>query len=310
MKLSYQDKKELRTKIEEQLQRVPEGQMVRLDKEILENLLFDVITVDKETGTKVKLPTWSGEFLKKIDLSQVDFSNVSWCFLDSRDYDFRNDIEIGDIKIPGNSIYDTINTIKISCGIPEKLEKLPNLFVVNYAGTNANIDLTKSFEAIHGGFIEISGCDFTGLDFSHQDLTCIKEFLALYSSLSGTRLAIPSEIEMSAIKSSFDGIDLSSRTISAYGYFYEDTYSLSYCSLHNTGININLGANDSHDDEESQKAMNNDWVGCYVNGKKVLSREEKLAIAEQKNNEYQNYKQSILDSVSSSIDEQVGQIKR
>lgn len=55
-------------------------------------LLFDTYTCNKEKEIKIKLPVWSGEFLQKLDLSQVDFEDVFWCFmemdanLDSEDY--------------------------------------------------------------------------------------------------------------------------------------------------------------------------------------------------------------------------------
>ena len=65
MKLSNKSKDELREKIAEQLKEVPKGQRVQLDKDLLEDLLFEIITLNKEKGIKIKLPIWSGDFLKK-----------------------------------------------------------------------------------------------------------------------------------------------------------------------------------------------------------------------------------------------------
>ena len=81
MKLCTKSKNELRDFIEEKIIDFPENQKLQLDSKILEDLLFETITIDKEKGIILKLPVWSGNFLKKIDLSQVDFSNVSWAIL-------------------------------------------------------------------------------------------------------------------------------------------------------------------------------------------------------------------------------------
>ena len=110
MQLNKQSKNELRKRIVEQLKEVPKGQKIKLDKELLEYLLFEVITLDKTTDTKVKLPIWSGEFLKKIDLSQVDFTNVSWCILDYKESDYK--IDFDDITISDKNIYDTIDIVR------------------------------------------------------------------------------------------------------------------------------------------------------------------------------------------------------
>ena len=69
MKLNTKSKNELRDFIEEKIIDFPEEQKLQLDKKILEDLLFETITIDKEKGIILKLPVWSGNFLKKIDLS-------------------------------------------------------------------------------------------------------------------------------------------------------------------------------------------------------------------------------------------------
>ena len=88
MKLNKQGREELRKKIEEQLQNVPEGQRVHLDKELLEELLFETITYNKNTNEKLKLPVWSGDFLRKIDLSEVSFEDVAWTLVVEELWDY------------------------------------------------------------------------------------------------------------------------------------------------------------------------------------------------------------------------------
>ncbi len=78
MELNNSRKEELRKNILEQLKNVPEGEKIHLDKKLLEDLLFEEIVVVESKGLTAKLPVWSGEFLRKIDLSEVSFENVSW----------------------------------------------------------------------------------------------------------------------------------------------------------------------------------------------------------------------------------------
>ena len=55
---------------------------IKLDKDILEDLLFDTVKIKrKDISYTVKLPVWSGRFLEALDLSEVDFSDVSWRYV-------------------------------------------------------------------------------------------------------------------------------------------------------------------------------------------------------------------------------------
>lgn len=303
MKLNTQAKDELRAKIIEQLKNVPKGQRVNLEKELLEDLLFEVITLDKEKDIKVKLPVWSGWFLSKIDLSQVDFSNVSWSMLDpSQDIGYLEYID--GISVDEN-VFDRIDKIRTQ-NIDERYD-LGYGFLVSYAGTNANIDLTKSFEAIYRKYIEIRECNFEGVDFSQLDLSGLKGLYLNSSSISQTKLTIPSDIELTGHRSFFTNIDLSSREIDAYEYFFEDTYNLSRCDLENTGIRIKLDVEKFKDGtykEDLQEVMGEDWVGCYVNGKKIKSVDERQAIAQEKNAEYEKMKEDLISATMSSIEQQ------
>ena len=83
MRLSEKDRYAFRERIEVMLRKVPEGQRIKLDKDLLEDLLFVKKTVNEEKDIMVKLPVWSGKFLRKIDLSEVSFDNVSWTMLDN-----------------------------------------------------------------------------------------------------------------------------------------------------------------------------------------------------------------------------------
>ena len=130
MNLSKESKDELRTIIKDNLKNIPDGQQIHLNKDILEFLLFDEIVVNQEKNLKMKIPVWSGEFLRKIDLSEVDFTDVSWqVFSDSN------------IRLEEIECDDDFN-IKIMI-----IKENNKNYTINYSYTNAVIDLTKSFEA-------------------------------------------------------------------------------------------------------------------------------------------------------------------
>lgn len=76
MKLNSEGKQQVRQKIIEELWRVPEGIRVKFDKNLLEELIFDSRTTS--SGTIRKQIVWHGDFLRKIDLSEVSFDGVCW----------------------------------------------------------------------------------------------------------------------------------------------------------------------------------------------------------------------------------------
>lgn len=310
MKLNTKSKNELRDFIEEKIIDFPEEQKLQLDKKILEDLLFETITIDKEKGIILKLPVWSGNFLKKIDLSKVDFTNVSWAILNS-DPDNICSMDIDDIKID-DMVYERISRIRKN--IIEKNDELQGDYITVYSGTNANIDLTKSYEALHKGVIDIRACDFSGIDFSKTDLSEITEVYLDAVNISRTNMVIPSNVELLAYASDLEGIDLSSRTINARGYFkYDTSRELSKCNLKNTDINIILNPDDFKDDdwkEEFNKTMNEDWVGCYVNGKKLLPNEEKRNLAQEQRKRYEEIKNSVFNYISREIELQAPSTKK
>jgi len=314
MKLSKQSKDELRSKIEEQLSHVPKGMRIHLDKNILEYLLFEVITIDKEKGIIVKLPVWSGEFLSRIDLSDVDFTDVSWGMLDPN-YNFNNMIATSEIAITN----DVCNKIRnISKTLDKKSREDNREFIIVYVGTNANIDLTKSFEARYGKHINIRYCNFSGHDFSHLDLTSMDDLVLQCSSINRTKLRVPNKVSLYAIKSGFEGIDLSNRKIDFMRYLSSNGDNLSDCNLRNTGINIDI-----YDISMLKKhtyrsglyvlrdALKSKLVGCIFDGKiTVHSSEEKAKIAQQKKEEYEKMKKDYFDSIQNPISEQISKMKR
>jgi len=71
MKLNNRDKNKIRKYIEEQLKEVPEGTRIELDPDLLSNLIFEKYNKGREKI--IAFPVWTGEFLRKIDLSEIVF---------------------------------------------------------------------------------------------------------------------------------------------------------------------------------------------------------------------------------------------
>ena len=319
MKLSKNNKDELKNEIIRWLKEVPNGQLVQIDKENLEDLLFETITIDIEKNIQVKVPVWSGEFLSKIDLSQVDFTNVSWSLLGVDSSYNKRALYAKDYMW---NIFNTLDEKK-RLTLAQQLKKiildqseLNEGYAVWYAGTNAKIDLSKSFEAIQGEEISIRLCNFEGLDFSHQDLSNIKKIFIACSKLSGTKLPV-SNIPLYAMYSDLTGIDLSTKKIYAYGYLNGTNSSLIGCCLTDCKVQITFDIEDFRGEKllkkELREAIKEDLVGCYVNGKIILSQEEKKANsknAKRRRQEYEEMKNETFSSILGNIKKQVKSMKR
>lgn len=299
MKLNKQGREELRKKIEEQLQNVPEGQRVHLDKELLEELLFETITYNKNTNEKLKLPVWSGDFLRKIDLSEVSFEDVAWTLVVEEFWDYPE----GEYKeFMDEETFDNM---------PKILPTLNDDDKVNYSYTNANIDFSKSFEYKKTGRINLLFCNFSGLDLSKNDMSKIK---SIYNcDLADTKISLLPEmfddkkdIEISG--TCLKNIDLSKFSCDATDMVYETAPFHFDCDFTNTGLNVSLNPNLNEQEEDWVKDefgnMISNLSGCYVNGKLIHSLEERQVIAQEKKAEYEKMKEDLISATMSSIEQQ------
>ena len=158
MELNEKSKDELRKTIIKRVKDFPYGRRAHIDKELLESLLFKKIVYNRDTGETLKLPVWSGDFLKKIDLSEVDFEDVSWSLFVEDTYDFpEEEYE----EFMDKETYDEMEFI---------LPTLKQGDRVNYSETNARIDFKKSFEYKKTGRINIMFCDFSYVDLSNNTI--------------------------------------------------------------------------------------------------------------------------------------------
>jgi len=306
MKLNKQGKDELRAQIVEKLVNVPKGQRVHLDKELLEDLLFEEIVYNKETGGTVKLPIWSGDFLSKIDLSEISFENVAWDLVIDKMHDTGYDKEFDDEtwkKFNNDSIYS-----------------LPNGVKVNYSNTNAKIDFSKAWKGTKKYF-NIIDCDFSGVDLSNNDMSMVG--CIFNSNLANTGIIIPPELKgVSFGNVDFSGVDLSKWTINGKILFLDLVGCVfdNECNLSNTRINIIINPDEMIDETPQNKYFLKTafkemldeglLVGCYINGKLISSMEEKQVAAQEKRDDYEKMKEDLISKVTNSIDQQINGFSR
>ena len=302
MELNTESKNKLRAKIVEELKGVPANKKVKLDKYLLESLLFDELKYTISNGNKTttlnpRIPVWSGEFLRNIDLSEVDFTNVSWSSLGF------------DCKALAEK--DSIFPREILKKIEQKRTSLENRkYLVNYSCSNANIDLSKSFEAINIHNIDIRKCNFAGLDFSKQELDDINGIYVIESDISGTKLHIPFTSHLEAYSSSLCGLDLSDITIDGWhylGYLGGKTTNLTYCKLCGTHINIDLRLPLPQGfDAILCEAMRTSLINCYINGTLIKSPAKLKSEKTELQKQYQLMESEEITAVVTSIQKQLG----
>lgn len=309
MKLDKKGKEQLRKIIEERLQDVPQGQRIHIDKEILEDLLFDVLSFNSgDKIYKIKKPIWSGDFLSKIDLSEISFEDVSWENFNGMDYD------LGFISFCYDEIEETLGGNEQYKRYREFTRQLDYKYIgypiTKYTNTNAKIDFKKSWEYKISKSIYISGCDFSGTDLSKNDMS--SRVIINGSNLSNTGIKIVFEDERNSIwQTNLEGIDLSSITMNPddlrrFG-FYE-------CNLRNTGLKIIDFTKESIDNCGADYELMNNFIsgaydGCYINGRLMKSKEERQETARQMRIQYQQFRDELVQSTLTVIDDQIRGMK-
>lgn len=325
MKLNKKGKDELSRKIEKELEEVPVGQRVHLDKELLESLLFETYTEklgniwgeNSGKNVKVKYLIWSGAFLSKIDLSEVSFDDVMW----NLTYNYNRNVIDG-----SQNHYKGIQSIDLS-------------------GTNARIDFSKSFAGKYinnaENSLDFSYCNFSGVDLSNNVIDCNCYINKCNFSNTNINLNLNGQHSIKICCSDMSGNDFSQYTVDEE--FFSEIVQI--CNFTNTGLKIIftpipreildavnkfLSEQASQFDYEKSHCKRGDYDyvtifkaqqnlfdvikngylnGCYINGKKILSEEEKQAVIQEKLMEYEQYKKAIFDSVFASIDEYKRKLK-
>lgn len=273
-KLNTKERFIYRKEIETLLRTDFKNKKVKISKDLLEQLLFEEIVLNEKRNIVIKLPIWSGEFLQQIDLSEVDFSNVSWAILyyfgknntdfdeiDIHDYyeklknnaNVSNEILDGDVKFykkrladeNKNFFLDYIISVTRSDLLDEReliLNRIKNFLDVyrhekiriNYSGTNANIDLSKSFEANYGDKVCVSGAEFRGCNIFMSKEN--KKIVFYDSDFSASSINLPKIVEDTEIaECSFENCNLS-KTL--FDVTMMVTHGINLNNLNNSGAKI------------------------------------------------------------------------
>ena len=242
----------------------------------LEDLLFETITA--EDGKVIcKLPVWSGDFLKHIKLENVNFDNVAWSIIGTVKKgticgDYENMFNITGLS--KSTIEE--NVLPVISDI--KRDEIIGCYV-NYEGTDAHIDLGKSYEAKTLDNVKISHCNFRGTDLSKTKFKNYTGLRVHRSDVAYTGLPVAEAYGVIAYESDFSGLDLSNFEINYTGYKRNcPSYHFPACCLVDTGIKIKK---DLRIDSYDRNAM---FTGCYIDGELCKSqkqikkeRDEKIA---------------------------------
>lgn len=299
MKLNAKGLEELRKHILKLLENVPEGEMVKLDTKLLDDLIF--FKGKNQQGEFIKVPVWTGPFLRKLDLSKLSFKNVFFGIGDEifnftgKNMKAMMDAE-SDKRFKKIKYFNVVDYVPPMPGnsVSEHMENM-----IDFSYTNIKID----FNEIYGNAIEHT--NFSGVDLSNSNATAIA--WAYKCDFSQTNIKF--DFSINGIDLGLNCCDLSfnnfeGQTIEAFLFannpeiFY--TNGFNNCVWWSTGINvINL-------EKGSSKALaplikNNSLNGCYVNGVYIKCIEERKAVAVQKYNEYIKYQAGILGKVESQI---------
>lgn len=142
MHLTNDQKTDLRYKIKRLLESDEVKERIKIDKELLEQLIFDE---GNYKGARCKVVAWSGSFLSKIDLSEIDFNNVLW---------------------RGEYVVDKKDNYVV------KSDVLPIIL----DNTNAKIDFSKSAKLDKEELEKntISNCSFKSMDLFYSNIECFE----------------------------------------------------------------------------------------------------------------------------------------
>ena len=290
-RLSFEEKKDLRKKIEEELKNYNGQERIPLPKELLEQLLFETITIQFEDDdfhnkklsrkqVRAKFIVWSGSFLSKIKLNEISFDNVSW--------DIRGCIE--------NDI-----TFKEEC-IEEIKKVTEGNFKVDLSNTNATIDFSKSFYSIIGLGASIDNCNFENVNLSNNTLT---HAMMGHSNFSNTGLKIVYNTQTTKAQDDFvifdcnmTGTDLSECIVTDV----ELCDTMRNSNFNGTGLKVIMNkGKEIQQVYVGQEIKKGHLDGCYVNGVLIKTEEQRKKQAEELRNNEDTTIDSIMDSVRETI---------
>lgn len=227
--------KQLRQMIEEKIKKVPQGKRLYINKDLLEKLIFEQETNNRKN---VKIPVWTGEFLSKIDLSEISFENVSFYSPDDNYIILKNTNAIIDLnkiynpglvkhanlsgtKLIGNLIesYDAdlsncglsaVNLMKYRRGESTNFtdNNLEGFIIRDNRQTFCN-DINKANNFRYTGAVVSKSIFSFSLSLSMRGLISVKENNEFYKKFDGCKIISLGNDEISAINqnNNYDIVD-------------------------------------------------------------------------------------------------------
>ena len=272
--------KKIRKVLKDKLCKYKGKELLKIEKDILEDILFDKISYETENNKKIniKIPIFSGKFLSKLDLSEVDFSNVTWSFLGSIDKLNFLDNSLKEEYLP----LDNEKTKEI---LKKYLSQDYYKVYTDYSNTNALIKFDNSFEGKYKNNLEIYNTNFSNINLSNNVIH--SNSILINNDFSNTNINIRPKFFnnlnlLNAYNNNFENIDLSNITIPMIKYNdYVNNNYFNKNNFKNTNINIEFEKdkidNNYYEDKELiissfiDAIDNNTIEGCYVNNNPNLN---------------------------------------
>ena len=239
---------------------------IKLPKKIMEMILFDRTVRD---GNTIKSIALHGDIAKLFDYSEIDFENVS---LDCK----------------------------------ENVEK--NHVVVSLNET-ANIDFSKTYEYKKDNQLVASYIDLRGVKLESKDMQALtKENIATFTrvNLEDADIQMNEYVNAFFFECNLTDVFLGSiqLDLNSKNCVFNDKLKFVDCNLRNTGVN--LVDYESCTSEDFKKVYtDNNYFGCYVNGKLIKSFED---IEETKKDillKYDKYSTNIINKTLSLVKKQI-----
>ena len=305
MRIKKEELKKIREQVAEQLEKVPNGQKIKLPKEILEALIFDYYVAEMKfdagfeslKGQRVpfKLIGWNMLYYHKLDLSEVSFDNVYW----------GNE----QILLCTNSISPKITE--------DKLKYKP---IIDLSHTNAKIKFSEAIPIVKMSenlnnchtVICVSNINFSNTDLSNNNICEGFEFISTNLSHTNINISISKNNYLRLYYCDLSGVSLFDQHISKEVFkengFDQKPY-ISYCVLRNTGLNISLPSYSYINTNDILKIMitAGNLKGCYINGTRIGTgtKDERFKKKEEMMREYEKYRDMFEKTISDTFASQL-----
>lgn len=302
MKPNKRDIRYIKDLIGVKLEDVPDNFKIKLDKEILELLLFDkydVIMKDKKSNSTkrmtIKMISSDIPFpLSKIDLSEVSFDGVCWS---------DEGLDQCICEVFGNNV-----------------ESMRRIGIKDFSHTNANIDFSQALAVEDNGHdvVHVNGYKFSFTDLSNNLISGYYSFKNCDLSNTGIRFDFDEHYGRILLGTcNLENNDFSDQTIDAKA-FVEETYDdprtvrIYNTNLRNTKLRIKYIGYACMPQDFCDMFRSGKLYNCYINDDMVKrhSPEEIANIKEEMKVKYGKYMQELTSKIEHDIDKQKEFIKK